>query len=128
MRAIAWTIAREFHVSTGNSALPTKEGVHKGRRFRRTLAGWVLAEVLGLVSAKETSVVDFGSRASRELVIEVDDSLHTHGIGGGTDSLKKFRQRFCLYCEFIPPSFMCLRVFEFEPKLSLAALRVEVVS
>lgn len=49
----------------------------------------VLPEMLGLVSGKETSGLDFGSRASREFFIEADNTLHADSIGCGADSTRR---------------------------------------
>lgn len=74
-----------------------------------TLGGRVLAKVLGLVSAKETSGLNLGSRASGELLVEVDDTLHADSIRGGTESLyPRQKYRPCVFqvcCSKFPMVF-----------------------
>ena len=43
--------------------------------------------MLGLVPAEEAGRLDFGGGASRELLVETDDTLHADGIGSGADGL-----------------------------------------
>ena len=53
----------------------------------RTLARRVLAKVLGLVAAQDTRGLDLGGRATRELLVEIDDALHLSGVRSARDGL-----------------------------------------
>lgn len=48
---------------------------------------WVLAKVLGLVTAQNASGLNLGSRAPGKLLVEVDNALHGDAIGVGANSL-----------------------------------------
>lgn len=53
----------------------------------RTHRCWVLAKVLGLVLAQDSSSLDLGGRASGQLLVEGDDTLHGDAIGVGAKCL-----------------------------------------
>ena len=103
---MAWIMAtvilfsiRGVLLLTENKGEREREKVAKSRVLRHTFASRVLPEVLGLVFAKETSGLRLRSRASRELLVEVDDTLHTNSIWCGTDSLneeKSIRNLVCI--------------------------------
>ena len=52
--------------------------------YEHTCAGWILSEMLCLVSTKETLWLDLWSRATRKLLVETDYSLHACGILSST--------------------------------------------
>lgn len=54
-----------------------------------TLAGRVLAKVLRLVPSKETSPLGFGCGATREFLVEVDDSTHAGAVRICPNGLKR---------------------------------------
>ena len=57
-------------------------------RWPHTLRRRVLAKVLGLVFAEKAGGLDLGSRATGELFVEVDDTLHAHSVRGSTNGLR----------------------------------------
>lgn len=58
-----------------------------GKGTGRTLDGWLVTEVLGLVLGEETLGLDSGSGATGKLLVEGDDALHAKGIRSGAQGL-----------------------------------------
>ena len=56
-------------------------------RWPHTLRRRVLAKVLSLVFAENAGGLDLGSRATGELLVEVDDTLHADSVRGSTNGL-----------------------------------------
>ena len=83
--AIAWIMAKVFQVSIGTSCIVCT-GCRRSQ-LSHTLRGRVLAEVLLLVAAEEALRLDGGSRTTRELLVEVDNTLHAEGIRSGANCL-----------------------------------------
>lgn len=84
---MAWIMAENrVSVSVSTAASLDEGGATFGTRSR-TLGGWVLAKVLGLVSAQNAGGLDVGGGATGKLLVEVDDALHGDAIGVGANRL-----------------------------------------
>jgi len=57
---------------------------------RLTLGRWVLAKVLGLVTAEEPSGLNLRGGPPGQLLVEVDNALHGDGVRVGSDRLRGY--------------------------------------
>ena len=77
-----WTIAR------GRLEMALLFGVRRQiSAGQHTHGGWLLAKVLGLVTAQKTLCLDLWSSSTWELLVEAHNSLHADSILSSTEAL-----------------------------------------
>lgn len=86
---MAWMIAKERSCQHSHTITDSTGKVKSPASFVRTHSCRVLAKVLGLVTAQNTSSLNLRSRAPGKLLVEVDNALHGDAIGVGANSLRK---------------------------------------